>query len=89
MAEITISTAWCRWCDRAKALLDRRGIPWREVDVELEWSDDDRVRLERISGFRSVPQIFVGNTHLGGYDELAKASNNGELDHLVQAARGG
>lgn len=84
MSDVTIySTAWCPWCDRAKRLLDRKGIGWREVDVELEWNDYDRVRLEKISGFKSVPQIFIGDDHVGGYDDLAKLANSGELDERL------
>ena len=84
MQDVTIySTAWCPWCDRAKRLLDRKGIGWREVDVELEWNDYDRARLEKISGFKSVPQIFIGDQHVGGYDDLAKLENSGELDDLL------
>jgi len=87
MADVTIySTAWCAWCDRAKRLLDRKGIAWREVDVELEWNDYDRGRLEKISGFTSVPQIFIGDTHIGGYDDLAKLENSGKLEELVHGS---
>ena len=84
MQDVTIySTTWCPWCDRAKRLLDRKGIEWREVDVELDWNDHDRARLEKISGFKSVPQIFIGDTHVGGYDDLAKLENSGGLEPMV------
>jgi glutaredoxin 3 len=82
--EVTIYTsAWCPFCMRAKALLQRKGIVFREVDVEAGRA----LREEMIarSGRRTVPQVFVGDHHIGGSDELAMAEQSGELDRLLGA----
>ena len=82
--EVTVyTTAWCPFCMRAKALLQRKGVAFREVDVEAGRA----LREEMIarSGRRTVPQIFIGEHHVGGSDELMLAEQNGELDRLLQA----
>jgi len=82
--EITIySTSWCRWCDRAKELFAAQGVAYTDVDIE-KW-DDPRDRLEHLTGARSVPQIFVGQTHVGGFDELAALEREGALAALFEA----
>jgi glutaredoxin 3 len=66
---------------RAKALLERKGLAYREIDV-----DGDRAHREemiRRSGRRTVPQIFIGEKHVGGSEDLAAAERSGELDHLL------
>jgi len=82
-AEVTLyTTAWCPFCMRAKALLQRKGIAFREIDVE----DGRELRQEMIArsgGRRTVPQVFVGDRHLGGSEELAAAEQSGELDQLL------
>ena len=79
---VTIYTsAWCGYCIRAKALLDSRGIAYREIDV-----DGNRALREEMiarSGRRTVPQVFVGGQHIGGSEELAAAAQSGELDRLL------
>ena len=81
-ASVSIYTsAWCGYCMRAKALLDDKGIPYEEIDV-----DGNRARREEMmarSGRRTVPQIFIGGHHLGGSEELAAAAESGELDRLL------
>jgi glutaredoxin 3 len=75
------SSAWCGYCMRAKALLDSRGIAYREIDV-----DGNRALREEMiarSGRRTVPQVFVGGQHIGGSEELAAAAQSGELDRLI------
>jgi glutaredoxin 3 len=72
---------WCPYCDRAKKLLAAKGQVWTEIDVE-----QDPAQLEemvRRSGRRSVPQIFVGERHVGGFDDLAALERAGELDALL------
>jgi glutaredoxin 3 len=80
--EITVySSGWCGYCLRAKALLDRKGLAYREIDV-----DGDRQHREemiRRSGRRTVPQIFIDDIHVGGSDELAAAERSGALDRLL------
>jgi len=79
---ITIYTSgWCGYCMRAKALLDRKGLAYREINV-----DGDRVHREemiRLSGRRTVPQVFIDDKHVGGSDDLAAAERSGELDRLL------
>lgn len=79
---VTIYTsAWCGYCMRAKALLDGKGIAYREVSV-----DGNRALREEMiarSGRRTVPQVFIGEHHVGGSDDLAAAARTGELDRLL------
>ncbi len=72
---------WCPFCAKAKALLRAKGVPWDETDVTF----DEALQAEMIerSGRRSVPQIFLGGEHVGGYDDLARLSASGELDRRL------
>ena len=72
---------WCPFCAKAKALLRAKGVAWDEADV----TDDEARQAEMIarSGRRSVPQIFLGGEHVGGYDDLARLSASGELDRRL------
>jgi glutaredoxin 3 len=82
-AEIVMySTGWCGFCQRARALLNRKGLAFREIDVE----QDPALRAEMVarSGRRSVPQIFVGPRHVGGLEELAALERTGELDQILR-----
>lgn len=86
MAEIVLYTKhWCPFCDRAKALLEQKGLRWTEIDVEESPARAEEM-VERASGQRTVPQIFVGDTHVGGFDELAALERRGELDALLESA---
>lgn len=80
---VVYTTGWCPYCLRAKALLERKGIAFTEIDVE----NGAALRQEMIerSGRRSVPQVFIGDMHIGGSDELAAAEASGELDRLLGA----
>ena len=75
---------WCPYCLRAKDLLRRKNVVFSEVNVE----DDLKVREEMIarSNQRTVPQIFIGDKHVGGCDELFELDRSGELDRLIQGA---
>ncbi len=82
---ITIySTLWCPYCERAKSLLGRKNLTFIEINVE----DDPKIRDEMIkrSGMRTVPQIFIGDKHVGGCDDLFAIDRSGELDRLIQGA---
>ncbi len=82
MANIEIySKDWCPYCDRAKALLQSKGLAYEEIDV-TEDADREREMIER-SQRRSVPQIFIQGTHVGGSDELVAMNRSGELDRLL------
>lgn len=78
---VMYSTGWCPHCERARALLARRGVRYREIDVE----EDAALRGEMVarSGRRSVPQIFIGARHVGGFEELYALERAGELDTLL------
>ncbi len=77
------STTYCPYCHNAKALLDRKGVPYQDIDV----TDDDaaREKLVATTGKRTVPQIFVGDTHVGGFDDLEALERAGKLDPLLQS----
>lgn len=84
MADITIySTPICPYCVRAKNLLQQKGQTYTEIDVS---DDTERAKMiERAGGQRTVPQIFIGNRHIGGFDQLAALDRKGELDDLLTA----
>jgi glutaredoxin 3 len=75
---------WCPYCQRAKSLLTQKQIKFDEVNVE----DDEKYREEMVarSKRRTVPQIFIGDKHVGGCDELYELDRSGELDRLIQGA---
>ncbi len=82
-ADILIySTGWCPYCDRARALLDRKGVAFREVKVDEDPAQREAM-LARSGGRRTVPQIFIGERHVGGFDELYALDKAGELDRLL------
>ena len=75
---------WCPYCQRAKSLLKQKQIVFDELNVE----EDEKTRDEMIarSNRRTVPQIFIGDKHVGGCDELYALDRSGELDRLIQGA---
>ena len=76
------TTPICPYCVRAKNLLVKKGVAYQEIDV----LSDDQARQEMLSksnGMRTVPQIFVGDTHVGGFDELYDLDRAGRLDPLL------
>jgi glutaredoxin 3 len=82
---VMYSTAWCGYCQRARNLLERKGVPVREIKVDEE--QGARAAMQQKSGGRrTVPQIFIGDRHVGGYDELAALDRAGELDKLLGKA---
>ncbi len=82
-AEIVMySTAFCGYCQRARSLLERKGATIREIKIDEDAMQRD-VMLKRSGGRRTVPQIFIGDRHVGGYDELAALDRAGELDALL------
>lgn len=70
------STAYCPFCDAAKRLLKQRNIPFEEIDVS---DDSARAALKQRTGWRTVPQVFLGEELIGGYQELAAIDASGEL----------
>jgi glutaredoxin 3 len=76
------TTPICPYCVRAKSLLAKKGVAVEEVDVFM----DDGARKEMLAksgGARTVPQIFIGETHVGGCDELYALERDGKLDPLL------
>jgi thioredoxin reductase (NADPH) len=85
MADILIySKPDCPYCDMAKRLLEAKGQTWNEIDVEAEPGKRDEM-IER-SGRRTVPQIWIGERHVGGFDDLHALEDAGELDALLGVA---
>ena len=78
---VMYSTAWCGYCQRARNLLERKGAAFREIKIDEDMKERD-VMMQR-SGRRTVPQIFIGERHVGGYDDLAALDRAGELDKLL------
>jgi glutaredoxin 3 len=75
---------WCPYCQRAKGLLTQKQVVFSEINVE----DKSELREEMIarSNRRTVPQIFIGDKHIGGCDDLFELDRSGELDRLIQGA---
>jgi glutaredoxin 3 len=82
---VMYSTGWCPYCVRARALLERKGLALREIKVDEDPSARDAM-LARSGGRRTVPQIFIGERHVGGFDELYALDRSGELDALTGRA---
>jgi glutaredoxin 3 len=83
MADIEIySTAICPYCNAAKNLLKARGLAWRELRIDTD-PDARKAMAERTHGARTVPQIFINGTLVGGFDQLAAAERNGKLNELL------
>ena len=81
--EVTIYTKFgCGYCFRAKKLLDSKGIDYTEHDITMGGEKRDEM-LQRAPNARTVPQIFVGETHVGGSDDLAAMEREGKLDALL------
>jgi glutaredoxin 3 len=76
-------TDWCPYCARARALLEKKGVSLREVDVEMS-AEARAEMLERSGGRSSVPQIFIGAQHIGGCDDLLALERAGRLDNLLK-----
>ncbi len=82
---VMYSTNWCGYCQRARGLLQRKGVQIREIKVDEEPGQRD-VMINKSGGRRTVPQIFIGERHVGGYDDLAALDRAGELDKLLSQA---
>jgi glutaredoxin 3 len=79
---VMYSTNWCGFCQRARNLFARKGVAVRDIKLDDE-PDQRPVMLQRSGGQRTVPQIFIGDLHVGGYDELAALDSSGELNKLL------
>ena len=77
------TTAVCPYCIRAKNLLTQRGVQTIE-EIRIDQDAEQRVHMMNITGRRTVPQIFIGETHVGGCDDLMALDSDGKLLPLLQ-----
>jgi glutaredoxin 3 len=80
-AVVMYTTNWCPYCDRARRLLSAKNVAIEEIDVES--APEKRAEMQQRSGRRTVPQIFIGETHVGGSDDLHALEDAGKLDALL------
>ena len=78
------TTAVCPYCVRAKQLLEAKGVEQIE-EIRIDLDPAARATMMEITGRRSVPQIFIGETHVGGCDDLIALDGKGELEPLINA----
>ncbi len=76
-------TQWCPFCTRARMLLDHKGVAYNAIDVDADPSLR-KVMQERAGGAHTVPQIFIGEAHVGGCDELFALERQGQLDPMLE-----
>jgi glutaredoxin 3 len=79
---VMYATGWCGYCARARALLESKNVTIEEIDVDTQ--PELRAEMMTRSGRRTVPQIFIGETHVGGCDELMELEATGRLDPLLK-----
>ena len=84
-ADRMYTTAVCPYCVRAKQLLKARGVEQIE-EIRIDTQPAERARMMELTGRRTVPQIFIGSTHVGGCDDLMALDARGELAALLGAA---
>ena len=75
---------FCSYCWRAKMLLESKGVSFKEISVDFGGELRQQM-LERSNGRTTVPQIFIGENHIGGCDDLVALDNAGKLDELIAA----
>jgi glutaredoxin 3 len=79
---VMYTTGWCGYCERARALLRRKGVAFTEVRID-EHPAERETMIRLSGGRRTVPQVFVGDQHLGGSDEIHALDREGRLDELL------
>jgi glutaredoxin 3 len=80
MADVELyTTPFCPYCSRAKALLARKGVAYRDVDL-YEQPEKREEMIRRAGGRTTVPQIFIGGEHIGGCDDMVALDRAGQLD---------
>jgi glutaredoxin 3 len=83
MSKVTIyTTKTCPYCHAAKSLLAKKGAKFDEIDVSYDHNERQRMVI-KANGRRTVPQIFIGETHVGGSDDLQELERRGRLDGLL------
>jgi len=76
------TTRFCPYCIRARGLLEGKGVDYK--DIAVDGSPQLRREMSERSGRTSVPQIWIGERHIGGYDDMARLESQGRLDELLQ-----
>ena len=76
------TTNYCPFCQKAKALLGEKGVPFKEIRVDKEEEFDALVEK---TGWKTVPQIFIGEEMIGGFDDLSALEQSGELDQKLKS----
>jgi glutaredoxin 3 len=84
-AVVIYSSDWCPYCIRAKQLLANKGVAFDEIKVDGQ--PDVRAEMTRKARQTSVPQIWIGTTHVGGCDDLYALDRQGELDTLLEGIK--
>ncbi len=85
MPQVTIyTTSWCPYCHAAKALLTKKGVAFEEIGVDGK-PERRQAMTAKAGGRTSVPQIFIGDSHVGGSDDLHALDAQGKLDTLLAA----
>ena len=86
MSPVTIYTKpFCPYCSRALALLREKGIEFSEIEAAFD-PEKKREMVQRSGGRMTFPQIFIGDRHIGGCDDMYDLDDTGELDRLLEAA---
>ena len=80
-AVVMYTTNWCPYCERARRVLAAKNVSIEEIDIES--APEKRAEMQNRSGRRSVPQIFIGDHHVGGSDDLLALEAAGKLDGLL------
>ncbi|MEN3931668.1 glutaredoxin 3 [Microvirga sp. W0021] len=80
---IIYAKSWCPYCKSAKQLLEQKGATFTEIDVEKEAGALDDM-LAKSGGRKTVPQIFINDQHIGGFDDLYAFDQSGKLDPLLK-----
>jgi len=87
MAEVEMyATGWCPYCAMARALLDRKGAAYTEIDIMAEPGRRGEM-IKRAGGRTTVPQIFIGGEHIGGCDDMMALDRQGKLDPKLGIGR--
>jgi glutaredoxin 3 len=82
---VMYATGWCPYCQRARNLFGLKNLSFEEIDVEADPARRDEMKSR--SGRNTVPQIFIGATHVGGFDDLNALDRDGGLDRLLEESR--
>ena len=78
---VMYTTGWCPYCERSRKLLAAKNVNFEEINIESQ--PEKRAEMQTRSGRRTVPQIFIGDQHVGGCDDLHALEDAGKLDGLL------